>query len=100
VTRSQAANWLIKPETTPNATPPEMYYAFSHTRDELLSFTTISSVVWRQAGTTESFSTQKGQRNKETKNKNEPRPTFAPLTLCVMNFMPVLAEISCLTGLE
>jgi uncharacterized protein (TIGR03437 family) len=46
----QAANWLIKPETTPNATPPERYYAFSHTRDELLNFTTISTVVWPAMG--------------------------------------------------
>jgi hypothetical protein len=51
---------------------------------------TLTRTSWNQRV----FFNAKGQRNKETTNKNEPKPTFAPLTLCVMNFMPVLAKIS------
>jgi uncharacterized protein (TIGR03437 family) len=46
----QPATWVARPETTPNATPPERFYAFSHTRDELASFTTMSTAIWPALG--------------------------------------------------
>ncbi|NNE66708.1 MAG: hypothetical protein HKN33_09075 [Pyrinomonadaceae bacterium] len=40
------ANWISMPETTPNASTPDKFRAFSHTNDELVNFETASTISW------------------------------------------------------
>lgn len=40
------ANWIARAETTPNASMPDKFWAFSHARDEQVNFTTLSTRVW------------------------------------------------------
>ncbi|MEZ5307278.1 MAG: IPT/TIG domain-containing protein [Pyrinomonadaceae bacterium] len=40
------ATWISNPETTPNATPASRFWAFSHTSDESVNFSLLSSVIW------------------------------------------------------
>ncbi|MCS6936567.1 MAG: carboxylesterase family protein [Candidatus Bipolaricaulota bacterium] len=44
------ANWIAQPSSTPNATPPERFYGFSHQRDEGVNFTILSTQVWPAFG--------------------------------------------------
>ncbi len=44
------ANWIARPETTPNATPASRFWAFSHTNDELVSFTLLDNFTWPAYG--------------------------------------------------
>jgi hypothetical protein len=40
------ANWIARPETTPNASTPDKFWGFSHQRDEMVNFTILSTRVW------------------------------------------------------
>lgn len=44
------ANWIAHPETTPNATPPERFWGFSHTRDDQVNFTLLTTRIWPAYG--------------------------------------------------
>ncbi len=44
------ANWIAVPGSTPNATPAERFFGFSHQRDEAVNFTTLSAQVWPAYG--------------------------------------------------
>lgn len=44
------ANWIARPETTPNASTPDKFWGFSHTRDEQVNFTILSTRVWPAYG--------------------------------------------------
>ena len=44
------ANWIARPETTPNASAPDKFRGFSHQRDELVNFTILSTRVWTAYG--------------------------------------------------
>lgn len=44
------ATWISMPETTPNASTPDKFWGFSHTRDESVSFTLLSNRVWTAYG--------------------------------------------------
>ncbi|KXJ98641.1 MAG: IPT/TIG domain protein [Acidobacteria bacterium OLB17] len=44
------ANWIARPETTPNASSPDKFWGFSHTRDEAINFTRLTSVIWPAYG--------------------------------------------------
>jgi len=44
------ANWIALPSSTPNATPPERFYGFSHQRDEGVNFTILSTQIWPAYG--------------------------------------------------
>jgi len=43
---SKPANWIAVPASTPNATPAERFFGFSHQRDEFVSFTILSTRIW------------------------------------------------------
>jgi hypothetical protein len=40
------ANWIARPETTPNASTPDKFWGFSHMRDEQVNFTLLSNRIW------------------------------------------------------
>jgi hypothetical protein len=44
------ANWIAVPASTPNATPEERFYGFSHQRDEEVNFAILSGQVWPAYG--------------------------------------------------
>jgi hypothetical protein len=44
------ANWIAEPGSTPNATPAERFYGFSHQRDDRVNFTILSRQVWPAYG--------------------------------------------------
>ncbi len=44
------ANWIASPGSTPNATPADRFYGFSHLRDEQVNFTLLSTQVWPAYG--------------------------------------------------
>lgn len=44
------ANWIAVPGSTPNAIPAARFFGFSHWRDELVNFTTLSTQVWPAYG--------------------------------------------------
>ncbi len=44
------ANWIAVPGSTPNATPAERFFGFSHQRDEAVNFTILSTQVWPAYG--------------------------------------------------
>jgi hypothetical protein len=44
------ANWIAVPASTPNATPEERFYGFSHQRDEAVNFVILSAQVWPAYG--------------------------------------------------
>ncbi len=44
------ANWIAAPGLTPNATPAERFFGFSHQRDEAVNFTILSTQVWPAYG--------------------------------------------------
>jgi para-nitrobenzyl esterase len=44
------ANWIALPNSTPNATPPERFYGFSHQRDEGVNFAILSTQIWPAYG--------------------------------------------------
>jgi len=44
------ANWIAVPASTPNATPAERFFGFSHQRDEFVSFTILSTQIWPAYG--------------------------------------------------
>ncbi|MBX7221920.1 MAG: hypothetical protein K1Y36_18350 [Blastocatellia bacterium] len=44
------ANWIAKPELTPNATPPDRFFGFSHQRDERINFQILTGKVWPAYG--------------------------------------------------
>jgi hypothetical protein len=44
------ANWIAEPGSTPNATPAERFYGFSHQRDDRVNFTILSTQVWPAYG--------------------------------------------------
>jgi hypothetical protein len=44
------ANWIALPQTTPNATPPERFWGFSHTRDDMINFSTLTTRIWPAYG--------------------------------------------------
>lgn len=44
------ATWIGQPNTTPNASTPDKFWGFIHTRDELSSFTTMVSRTWPAYG--------------------------------------------------
>lgn len=44
------ANWIAVPSSTPNATPAERFFAFSHQRDEAVNFTILSTQAWPAYG--------------------------------------------------
>ncbi len=46
----KAANWIAMPDSTPNATPGERFYGFSHQRDEAVNFAILSTQVWPAYG--------------------------------------------------
>ncbi len=46
------ANWIALPATTPNASTPDKFWAFSHTRDEAVNFTILSTRIWTAYGMT------------------------------------------------
>ncbi len=44
------ANWIGVPASTPNASAPDKFWAFSHTRDETVNFTLLSTRIWTAYG--------------------------------------------------
>jgi hypothetical protein len=44
------ANWIALPDSTPNATPAERFYGFSHQRDQSVNFNILSRQVWPAYG--------------------------------------------------
>lgn len=44
------ANWIAQPQTTPNVTPPERFWGFSHTRDDQVNFNLLTTRVWPAFG--------------------------------------------------
>ncbi|MCC7309415.1 MAG: hypothetical protein IT173_17775 [Acidobacteria bacterium] len=44
------ANWIAHPETTPNASTPDKFWGFSHTRDEAVNFNLLTSTIWPAYG--------------------------------------------------
>ncbi len=44
------ANWIAAPGSTPNATPADRFYGFSHLRDDQVNFTLLSTQVWPAYG--------------------------------------------------
>ena len=44
------ANWIAMPESTPNATPAERFYGFSHQLDDSVNFNVLSGQVWPAYG--------------------------------------------------
>ncbi|HEX8287387.1 MAG TPA: IPT/TIG domain-containing protein [Pyrinomonadaceae bacterium] len=44
------ANWIARPETTPNATATDRFFGFSHTRDDSVNFTVLTTRVWTAYG--------------------------------------------------
>ncbi|HQZ96610.1 MAG TPA: carboxypeptidase-like regulatory domain-containing protein [Pyrinomonadaceae bacterium] len=49
--RSNApANWIAQPNTTPNATTPDRFWGFSHTRDDQVNFTLLTNRIWPAYG--------------------------------------------------
>lgn len=46
------ANWIGVPSSTPNATPPERFYGFSHQRDDAVNFNTLATRIWPAYGMT------------------------------------------------
>ena len=44
------ANWIAEPDSTPNAAPSRRFYGFSHQRDGMVNFTTLSTQVWPAYG--------------------------------------------------
>ena len=44
------ANWIAMPGSTPNATPEERFYGFSHARDDSVNFAILSAQVWPAYG--------------------------------------------------
>ena len=44
------ANWIAVPGSTPNATPEDRFYGFSHQRDEEVNFAILSAQVWPAYG--------------------------------------------------
>jgi para-nitrobenzyl esterase len=44
------ANWIALPSSTPNATPPERFYGFSHQRDQGVNFAILSTQIWPAYG--------------------------------------------------
>jgi polyhydroxybutyrate depolymerase len=46
------ANWIAVPSSTPNATPTERFYGFSHQRDQAVNFTVLSTLIWPAYGMT------------------------------------------------
>jgi hypothetical protein len=44
------ANWIAVPASTPNATPAERFYGFSHQRDDAVNFAILSTQVWPAFG--------------------------------------------------
>lgn len=48
--RRSPANWIAVPGSTPNATPAERFFGFSHQRDDTVNFTLLSMQVWPAYG--------------------------------------------------
>ena len=46
----QPANWIGDPASTPNATPPEKFFAFSHVGDEAVNFLRLRNQIWPAYG--------------------------------------------------
>lgn len=46
------ANWIALPESTPNATPPNRFFAFAHYRDEFVLYSHLSAAAWPAYGIT------------------------------------------------
>ena len=44
------ANWIARPETTPNATSADRFFGFSHMRDESVNFTVLTTRIWTAYG--------------------------------------------------
>ncbi|MCC7308848.1 MAG: hypothetical protein IT173_14890 [Acidobacteria bacterium] len=44
------ANWIAHPEMTPNASTPDKFWGFSHTRDEAVNFTLLTTAIWPAYG--------------------------------------------------
>lgn len=44
------ANWIGVPGSTPNASGPEKFWGFSHTRDDMIDFTRLTTRVWPAYG--------------------------------------------------
>ena len=44
------ANWISVPASTPNASTPDKFWAFSHTRDEQVNYTLLSNRIWTAYG--------------------------------------------------
>lgn len=47
---NSAANWIAQPNTTPNASPPDRFWGFSHTRDDQVNFTLLTNRIWPAYG--------------------------------------------------
>ena len=44
------ANWIGQPNTTPNASTADKFWGFSHTRDETINFTRLTTAAWPAYG--------------------------------------------------
>lgn len=44
------ANWIAHPEMTPNASSADRFWGFSHTRDEAVNFTLLTTRIWPAYG--------------------------------------------------
>jgi hypothetical protein len=44
------ANWIARPETTPNATAADRFFGFSHMRDDSVNFTILTTRIWTAYG--------------------------------------------------
>lgn len=44
------ANWIGVPSSTPNASTPDKFWGFAHTRDEIVTFNLLSTRIWTAYG--------------------------------------------------
>lgn len=44
------ANWIERPETTPDASPPDRFWGFSHQLDESVNFNNLTTRIWPAYG--------------------------------------------------
>ncbi|MCU0240173.1 MAG: hypothetical protein MUC29_12090 [Pyrinomonadaceae bacterium] len=47
---NSVANWINQPNSTPNASTPDKFWAFSHQTDDLVNFQILSTRIWTAFG--------------------------------------------------
>ncbi len=47
---NSVANWIAQPNSTPNASAPDKFWAFSHQQDDMVNFQILSNRIWTAFG--------------------------------------------------